>query len=166
MKQKERARIQQLVNDLDKRIDFVPEAVVKEACEQTVLFRDAISLRLIAMEGRQKAKSASERTAADARVRLRDQYKLSGDKITESGLDAACTLDPTCRLANDELNEWEGIEEMAKLMLEVFRMRRDCLRMVAELAGTEMAVARGHAAGQEQLGQLRSQMKKRYPGGK
>ncbi len=157
-------------NDIDVKkllagVEFNPDDVVTAAARNAVFFVDAAQFRLACMEKRAAAKLAHERVEAETSLAVRKYHKDLGDKITEGTVDATVLLTPAVKSAAEALSKADVYDEYSKLIVEVFRMRRDCLRIVDDMTRGEMAAQSAIEAGSEKMRGQREELRKRFPGG-
>lgn len=152
------------LEDLLARLDFSPEAVVTAAAEQPILFLKAARYRVTRMRNRLQAAMQCEEVRADKAMALRSNARSSGERITEGAIAELLTVSPAVKNAQDVANTATEEEEFAKLLLEAFRHRRDCLKVIGDLTGAERAVRMLHEASTEKLQQSRRALEGKYPG--
>lgn len=148
-----------------KALDFTPETIAQAATEQPGLFMVAAEYRVDKLRARATAAVAHERIRAEQSLKLRAEARESGEKLTEAGIQDHLAVNRYAQEAAGSLAAAEESEEFAKLLLEAYRMRRDCLRVVAELVGVEVAMQKAVEAGAQQLAKLRPKLQEKWPGG-
>ena len=146
------------------KIDFSPDNVVDAAAEQPVLFVRAIQYRLECLITKTNAKMAWETAQAEKELKIRKEYRDAGEKITEGNIDALTLLDPDVAAACKKFSDAETYEEYSKLVVEAFRMRRDCLRIVDDMTRDEMGLQKAAELGAEKLKQTRRKLHDKFPG--
>ncbi len=146
-------------------VEFNPDDVVTAAAMNAVLFVDAVTFRLACMEKRAAAKLAHERVEAETSLATRKFYKDLGEKTTEGNIDATVLLTPAVKAAADALSKADVYDEYSRLIVEVFRMRRDCLRIVDDMTRGELASQGAIEAGADKMRGRREELRKRFPGG-
>ena len=152
------------VADLLARIDFSTDNVVAAAAENPVLFVKAIGYRLQCMRERSAAKMLWEQGQAGADLTIRSDARKVGEKVTERFIEEQVLLDPAVADMAKKFTEADELDEYSKLVVEAFRMRRDCLRIVGDLTRDELSLAKAAEAGMERMESTRSQLRKRFPG--
>lgn len=155
------AEVLQLVN----RLDFEPTQVVDAAAENPSLFLRAANIRIEQMRKRNQAKAAREERRAEVALHLRQDARETGERITESAIEQMLLVNPTIKPLSEALERAEEAEEYAKLLVEAFRMRRDCLKIISETAREEYNLQRAAEHGALKMREQRELLKKRYPGG-
>jgi len=160
---------QKVATELDELIsslDFMPENVVQAAAEQPKLFLRAADYRMAKYRKYVQAEGRLEAERAATSLRLREQARLNGERLTENHIAELLTVDDNLRRLRAEVESAREADEYAKLLLEAYRMRRDCIRVVAELSSAELAMARIVEEGREALHKAKKALAEKYPGGK
>jgi hypothetical protein len=152
------------ISELLTQIDFSTDNVVAAAAGNPRLFVRAVDFRVQAMRKRSAVKMAWEKAQAEADLDIRANARQSGEKITERYIEEQVLLDPTVSRLAKAFSQADELEEYSKLIVEAFRMRRDCLRIVGDLAREELSLAGAVEAGTERLGALRQKARERFPG--
>ena len=150
------------VLSLLEKLDFSPEEVLVTASQQPGLFRDAIKYRMKCFRENMAAEMALKTIRATRALNLRDDAREAGDKMTEGNLAEMLLVDQKATAAQLRCNQTEEDEEYSKLVLEAFRMRRDCLEIVGGLMRTERSVE----SSTRQLAETREQLRRKYPAGR
>ncbi len=145
------------------QIDFSPENVVQAASVNSVLFIEAVQHRYESLSKRTAAKMLMEQITAGKDLNLRAEARATGDKTTENQIKATLTMDPEVAEATEKFNKAEELDEYMKLVVEAFRMRRDCLQIVAGLVRNEMSAQSAYEAGAEKLSATRKKLRDRFP---
>jgi len=146
------------------KIDFSPDRVVDAAAENAVLFVEAIHYRLECLEDSTNTKMEWEKARAERSLEIRKEASDNGVKTTEAGVEALLLVDKrVSKLAQDRAKA-EIQDEYSKLVVEAFRMRRDCLKIVGEMTRDEISLQRSAEAGAEKAAELRRRMKEKFPG--
>lgn len=143
-------------------LDFAPEDVVEAAVKQPSLFLDAADYRVEAMRRRINAESAYEVAKASQAHELRTDAKETGEKITENSISEALLCNTKLQEFSVALSRSQESEEFAKLLLEAFRMRRDAIRVLADLSGQVMSAERAKELGMQEMQAVRERLKERY----
>lgn len=147
------------------KIDFSPERVVDAACENSLLFVQAIEYRRQCLEKAKNAKMSWEKGKAEKDLSIRRNARQNDEKVTEGHITSQILVDPGVDKLAQELSKAEVHDEYSKLVVEAFRMRRDCLRIVDDLVRDEVGLQRAVEAGSEKLQKLRKDVSERYPEG-
>ncbi len=149
---------------LDK-LDFSVDTVAAAAMEQPRLFENAADYRVGRMERRILEESKLDVTRSSAAIKLRDEARKSGDKLTEAMVTELLNVDANVQESNNALGEAEAKEEYAKLLLEAYRMRRDSLRIVSDLLNAQMSASQAFESVSRNMDKMRSKLRDKYPGG-
>ena len=145
-------------------IDFSADNVVGAAVKQAPLFVTAIDYRLQCLEQKSAAKMAWERANADAELKIRKDSRANGDKLTDGNIDAMLLLDPVVSDYAKKLSRAETLDAYSQLVVESFRMRRDCLRIVEGMTRDEYSLGRAAESAAEKTKDARRKMKEKFPG--
>ena len=143
---------------------FSADNVVESACRQPLNFVKSIEYRRQCLEHRVSAKMQMERIQAEVELALRKTYRENGEKITEATVAAFVLTEDSCKEAADKFNQADVLDEYSKLVVEAFRMNRDCLRIVGDLTRDEMSLAKATEASAEKLEATRRGLRERFPG--
>ena len=146
------------------RIDFSPDNVVEAATMNSVLFVEAIEYRLRCLEDKTRHEMEAKRICAERELAIRKEASERGDKVTEGTIKAMILVDQDAIEATSRYQDAEVYEEYSKLVVEAFRMRRDCLRIVAEMLRSEGSIGRSMEAQAEEMTKVRQNLKNRFPG--
>ena len=152
------------ITDLLGQIDFSPDDVVRAASVNSALFVEAIEFRRQCLSGRTAAKMTLDRVEADTKLRIRRDAKANGDKITEAYIEELSLTNVAVRESLEAFAKADELDEYSKLVVEAFRMRRDCLRIVGDLMRNEIGLQGVIEAGAEQLSATRRKLRERFPG--
>lgn len=150
------------LESLLKGLDFTADNVVDAATRNAVMFMRAVEYRIRCMHGRVEAKMRLESSCAAMDAELRKEARDLGEKITEKGIEQRLTLDKLISERKDKFSEAEELEEYAKLLVEAYRMRRDCLKIVGDLTRDELSLQRSVEVGKDAMREARGKMGKRY----
>jgi hypothetical protein len=153
-------------NDVSALLDLVPfspEGVVDAACGNTALYVDAIQYRLRCLERASSAKRTWETACAEKDLRLRQQARTAGDKITEGQIDAKILLDKRIARLAEEHERAETHDEYSKLIVKVFEMRRDMLQTVGMMVSREYPIARMAEQAADRMRRERRKLRERFP---
>jgi hypothetical protein len=146
------------------KIDFSPDNVVHAASVNSSLFVEAITYRLSCLEQKSAAKMAWEKGRAEKELKIRQTAREDGTKITEGNIDAMLLVDPGVSALTEKLSRKEVLDAYSQLVVEAFRMRRDCLRIVEGMTRDEYSMGRVAEAASEKTREIRNKMKDKFPG--
>lgn len=152
------------VDDILRRLDFSSEDVVQAAAENTRLFRQAVDYRMEQVKHRNMAKMQLEEAEAAAELLLRADARDTGEKITENHIKAHLLVNPKLHDFREARNHADEQEEYSKLLIDMVKMRRDCLQIIQGLAMTEGSLRRAVESANAELAKMRSKARARYPG--
>jgi len=152
------------ITSLLTKIGFSPDRVVDAAAENAVLFVEAIHFRLECLEASTNAKMEWEKSRAERSLEIRKDARDNGVKTTEDGIAALLLTDKRVSGLDLACAKADIQEEYSKLVVEAFRMRRDCLKIVGEMTRDEIGLQRSAEAGAEKAAELRRKMKEKFPG--
>lgn len=153
------------VSHLLSNLDFTPEDVVMAAATTPRLFIRAGEYRIDRLRERNQAKMVMEQIEADRSLTLRKEAAAAGEKLTEKNLEAQVTLDVEVVQAQQRYFAADEHDEYAKLVVEAFRMRRDCLEIIGRITGTEISYQKALEANAGKLEDTRRQLRNKFPGG-
>ncbi len=145
-------------------IDFSSDNVVEAATENAPLFRIAIDYRIECLRNRNAAKMSWEVAKADKELRIREDARNNGERVTERNVEAIILVDPAITDLQEKYNRADEIDEYSKLVVEAFRMRRDCLRIIGDLTRTDFSIQKDLETGHEKLENTRKKLRQRFPG--
>lgn len=145
------------------QIEFSPENVVQATAVNSVLFKQSLDYRLERMLEKSRVDMNNKRVRAETELSIREKAKQRGEKITESHISSLLIIHPLIVTSDDELENAKTYDEYSKLVVEAFRMRRDCLKIVAEVMRTEFSIGRSAELESEALGEIRRNLKTKYP---
>lgn len=146
------------------KLEFAPEGVVEAAVAQTGLFLEAIDYRMEQLDAATSAKSHYEMVRAEEATRLRERAQANGEKMTENSLEEKLLLSLKVHGALERWQEASRRDEYSKLVLEALRMRKDCIRFVADLTMGEHMVRKAAEMGSERASEIRAKLRSKYPG--
>ena len=152
------------VRELLVKIDFSPDNVVQAAAENSVLFSDAIDHRVKALEAKAAAKMSLESVQAEFDVEMRRTARELDEKITEKQIESAKLLDEVVNQHMTALVRAETMDEYMRLLLEAYRMRRDCLQIVAGLVRSDLSLQNANEVVAEKMAAIRQKMREKFPG--
>jgi hypothetical protein len=118
---------------LIERLALVDEDILAEAAKQPILFIDAARYRVAAM--RRRAQAVAELDSKRSRIALTIRARRDGSgekKFTEAALKEKVESQTVIRDLRAATERAYESEELAKLILEAYRMRRDGIRVIAE----------------------------------
>lgn len=118
--------------ELIRRLAIVDQDILSEAAKQPQLFMDAAAYRVAAMRKRARAVAEIEQKRAHLVLRKRAEKDEMGRKVTEGEIKASVEATKIIAELRDQVDRAYEVEEMAKLILEAYRMRRDAIRVIAE----------------------------------
>jgi len=140
----------------------ISDDVAGSAVRCATLFVDAIEFRRECLEKRATAKLDMERAETEKSLALRREFRSVGDKATEKNLEELTSVSPRVRQKVDAFQKADAADEYSKLVIDAFRMWRDCLRMVTDLTRNEMSAQGALEAGQEKMRAVRQQLRERF----
>jgi hypothetical protein len=152
------------VQSLLELIPFDAANVQEAAADNTALFVKAIEYRIDCFRSRSTAKMALEEAEAQKDVDLRKEARATGDKITEKNIEQLLTLSPRIKQKREEYSKAEALDEYSKLVVEAFRMRRDCLRIIGDLSYDGQSMARSAELNAAKLQDTKDRLRNKFPG--
>lgn len=126
----------QKLDTLIGRLVIVDVNVKNEAMEQPMLFIQAARYRVARMRDVSRAKSELEATMSGLSLVVRAKGR-GQERMTEGYVKARILKNPKTKLLQRALQKAEEREEFSRLLLEAFRMRRDAIRIIAEMQNYE-----------------------------
>ena len=160
MKQTKPTDIQSLLD----QIPFDAANVQEAAAANPALFVKSIEYRIDSFRARTAAKMALEEAEAQKDVDLRKEARTTGDKITEKNIEQLLTLSPRIKQKREEYSQAEALDEYSKLVVEAFRMRRDCLRIIGDLSFDMQSMARAAESNFAKLQSTKDRLREKFPG--
>lgn len=148
-----------------RKLDFSAETVAEAATEQPRLFFEAAEYRVDKMRQYLQLEMDVARIRADRSLAERKHARDNEQRITEGNLAELLTVNPKVIELQNQLAEAEANNEYAKLLLEAYRHRRDCLSVVERLTGAERAMQKLVDANLEEMRKVRRNLEGKYPGG-
>jgi hypothetical protein len=112
------------------QLAVIDENILMEAANMATMFSHAARYRVDAMRNRTRAEAALEE--CDATLSLRYRARQSGERKTEAYFKARIALNSRHRKLQSEKEEAEYREELAKLLIDAYKMRRDAIRIIAD----------------------------------
>lgn len=152
-----------IVDDLIKGLSFSDEEVVDAAKMQPTLFLHASRLRIQTMRNRVAAEARLQAERAERAGKFRMRGKEAGERVTEGQVQERLARIPEIIKLTKEVTDAEEYEEWSKLLLEAYRMRRDALKVVADMLGAEVYVSRMQSGQSTQMANIRQKLEKKYP---
>ena len=145
-------------------LDFQPETVVDAAVVNSRLFIEAAEYRMLCRGKLDDAKMQLEQARAEKSLSIRHRASVVGDKITEGGIEAKLTVDPEIMALTTALRTAERHDEYSKMLVEAYRMRRDCVDIVSRFTRDEMNRRAIQQETESTLTDIRRKLKEKYPG--
>jgi hypothetical protein len=142
-------------------IDFEDEEILNASKAQGNLFLQASRLYIQKMRLRTSREAKLKEVTSIHSLRIRNRLQESGARVTEGHVTAKLEQLPRIKRAKERLERAKLHEEFCKLLLEAFRMRRDVLKIVGNLIGAEVYIAR-EATGHASLEKVKKKLEKRY----
>lgn len=147
------------------KIEFSSDNIVAAAADNSALFLKAVEYRIQAYRAKSAAKMALETMQAEKELKIRGQAREIGERITERNVEALLLIDKEVRNQMEAFNQADEEEEYSRLVVEAFRMRRDCLRIIGDLVRDEMSLQRAAEIGTQNLREVRKRAGTRFPSG-
>jgi len=152
------------IESLLRRIDFSPEDIIQATAENTRMFMQAVDYRMEQVKLRNVAKMRQEEAEAAAELLLRKEARDTGEKLTENHIKTLLLTDSNLNTYRETRNTADEREEYSKLLIDMVRMRRDCLQIIQGMAMTEGSLRRAAESAGAELSKMRSKIQARYPG--
>lgn len=149
--------------NLLKQLDFSDEEVVDASKAQPKLFVEAVRFRVQMMRDATRIESQLSLVKSQTSAKFRAKLKERGERATEGQVSERLGTDPEIVSLTAKLNEAEQAEEYSKLLLEAFRMRRDALKVVADVLGAELFISK-REFGTTELQKMKRKLESKYPG--
>ena len=150
--------------ELLRALDFSEEEVVDASKQQPVLFMEAARYRAQTMRRRMEAEAALSVLRAGRASRFRADKREIGDKVTEGQVSEKLNLDRKVIAGAARLATAQVEEEYAKLLMEGYRMRRDALKITADVIGAEVYISKMNSGETTELAKIKSKLMSKYPG--
>ena len=109
-----------------------------------------------------RAKMNLDGAGAEAGSRAREALVQLDEKITEKRVEELVRKDQEYIAAMEQRLEADAQEEASKLLVEAFRHRRDCLKLVSEMVSSEVSLQTVVETGRAQLNRARQKIRERY----
>ena len=145
-------------------VGFAPENAVEAAAILPRLFVKAIDYRKECLFEKSEAKLTAKRVNAEVELDIRNEARVNDEKITENHIKAKLVLDNKVSKAERDLERAENFDEYSKLVVDAFRMQRDCLQVVKGLISDEIRQGRALDQEVETLSKTRQKLRERFPG--
>jgi hypothetical protein len=128
--------VKRLIEKLQLDEDNLEEA----ALESARLTFEAGRYRVIKMRKRARASLAYDMLFAERRLRGRKKKDEDGRKsFTEGAVSDLAQTSPEVATAKRDLDEAFAAEEVSKILLECYRIRRDMIKGIAQIRGAEIS---------------------------
>ena len=149
---------------LVRSLDFSDEEAAEAARTQPALFLLASIYRVQKMRKRQRREAKLKVIRSQYAKQVRRELTELGQRITDKQIEERLTRHKHVIELEAVLARAEQEEEFAKLLLTSMHMRRDALKVVAELVGAEVYVSRRLENSGTELTEIRKRLKEKYPG--
>jgi hypothetical protein len=107
---------------------------------------------------------AWEKIRAEKELKIREDTRANGNKLTEGNIDALLLTNTIVEDFAKKLARTETLDIYSQLVVEAFRMWRDCLRIVENMVQSEYSMGRSIEAAAEKTKESRRRLKDRFPG--
>ncbi len=144
-------------------LDFSDEEVVDASKQQPKLFVEAVRFRVQKMRHRTQLESQLSLAKSQKSSKFRAKAKERGERVTEGQVSERMNTDPEIISLSAQVSAAEEEEEYSKLLLEAFRMRRDALKVVADVIGAELFISK-RELGTTELAKMKKKLSEKYPG--
>lgn len=155
-------RASEEVLELIDALDFSPENVIGASSQQPKLFLKAVDYRITCMRRRIAAESKRDAMRVEVATAARSHAELAGVRATEAYISEKVGQNEAYITANESYLAQDTEEEYAKLLVEAYRMRRDCLKIVGDLMWAERSAERAREEGAAQLDEVRRRVREKY----
>jgi hypothetical protein len=145
-----KSALQSGLDELAGKLDFEAGKLASAVASQPKLYFQACRLRVQRTRARMKCELLLKAARADAALRARAD---SPGALTAQLVQAHVDSDETVQRLEEELLLRVAEEEEAKMLVEAFRQRRECLAVVLEQNLAEMGA-----------GAVRAKLRAKYPG--
>ncbi len=152
------------IEELLRNSDFLDEDIVRAAQIQPKLYLQAAIYRVQKMRRKQRRAAKLKSLHSTLASKARKHLKHLGERATDKQVEEMVSQEDDIIELEASLAKAEQEEEFGKLLLTVMQMRRDSLKINAELVGAEVYVSRKLEGSNTQLDDLRDKLKKKYPG--
>lgn len=150
--------------DLLNSIDFDDEEILNAAKAQSHLYLDASRLHVQKMRTRIARETKLKELTAVHSLRIREKLSDGAGRVTEGHVTAKLDRLPKIKVAKARLERAKLQEEIAKVFKDVFQMRKEMLKVIANLMGAEVYIAR-QGQGHEELQKYKRKLEKKYKQG-
>jgi len=140
------------------------DTVLQDASHLAHQFLDAANYRVQKMRKEVEAEMALDVARAEAEIEIRNSATQTGEKVTENHIKAHLILNPEVAAATKLFNDRQAEHEYGKLLVEAYRIKRDCLKAVCDLTSAERAIERIVGMSTTSLQEVRNKAKSKYPG--
>ncbi len=154
-----------------KRVEFTQEEIVDASVTQSKLYYDAGVLRVQCMHRKNAAEMELDlvRARISLIIRRKDEEALrnkqKGEKVekkTESYLKDLITRNEKYQEALAKYNRAVEEEALSKMLIEAFDMRMQGIKVVANVAGMELAVESQMKKKQEEISMAEKRLRRHY----
>jgi hypothetical protein len=156
------AQIDTQLEELTAKLAFSEETILRDVGQQPLLFMEAARLRMQAARKLGRLKMNLELAELSVGGRYRQQLESSGERVTEKRIEELVGQDGFVMAARTDYLDAKYRDELTDLVVEAFRQRRDCLRIVSVLVGSEISLQSSIEAGRRQLDRTRENLQKKY----
>jgi len=144
------------------RLRFDGETIVEDAMEQPRLFIEAARYRVRCLRKAMQARMALDTLRAELGAKARQQLSVNDERVTERKVEEVITSNAQWRKALELKQAVEAEEEMAKLLIEAFRQRQSCLKVVSDMATSEISLQAASESYRQKIDEVRKGLRKRY----
>lgn len=144
-------------------LKFSAETLQRDAMEQPQLFFAACEYRVEKMHTRAEAAVRYKTVRAETEFAIRRTAAAAGERITEGTVSNRLECDSELGELYRKLMAAEEAEEIAIRLMDAFRMRRDMLRVVADLTRTELSSEAYGRAAAEASEAVMERARSKYP---
>lgn len=153
------------VSDIIDALKFSDEQIEKAARQQPALVLTAARYRVKKMRRQHRKEAALKLLRAEKAKKFRRLLLENGQqRVTDKEIEEKLLRDSDIQEAMKELDESEEHEELSKLLMEAVRARGSSMKIIADLIGAEIYVARRSDGEDTGLDQISRKLKAKYPG--
>jgi hypothetical protein len=145
-------------------LSISPESVLADAGALPMQFFKAATYRVGKMRLAAAADMEMDRVQSELDASIRQAAIAIGDKLTEPSIKATILRSEVFLSALSAKTSADADEESAKLLVEAFRIKRDCMKVISELTNTERAMEAHLRSATAPLKGVRDTLDKKYPG--
>jgi hypothetical protein len=149
---------------LVKRLAFSNETILQDTASQPGLFIKAAEYRITCLRRLLRTKVQADAAEAQAGFRARGLLESRGEKTTEKRVQELVCTDQDYMDEQEARQQATIEEEASKLLVEAYRHRRDCLKLVVEMVSSEVSLQTAVETGQAKLERARKNIKEKYRG--